>query len=121
MNVIKEMLHLWISGGIPCIFHQWTGLYCPGCGGTRATKALLKGEVLLSFFYHPLVLYCAVIAAWFAVSYLLYWRTKNPKYRLFLDTKYIYVGVGITVVNFLIKNYFLLARGLDLLEQLPKV
>lgn len=121
MNVLKEMVRLWMNGEIPCIFHEWTGLYCPGCGGTRAVKALLRGEVLVSFFYHPLVLYCAVIAVWFAISYFLYWRTGNPKYRLFLDAKFIYAGVVIIIVNFLIKNYFLIARGLDLLEKLPKV
>ena len=25
-----------------CLFHEWTGLYCPGCGGTRALYALLQ-------------------------------------------------------------------------------
>jgi hypothetical protein len=29
----------------PCLFHQMTGLHCPGCGGTRAMHALLHGRV----------------------------------------------------------------------------
>lgn len=29
----------------PCMFHQMTGLHCPGCGGTRAMHALLHGRV----------------------------------------------------------------------------
>ena len=31
-----------------CMFHQWTGLYCPGCGATRALAALLHGDVKAS-------------------------------------------------------------------------
>ena len=27
-----------------CLFHELTGLNCPGCGGTRAVRALLHGE-----------------------------------------------------------------------------
>ena len=31
-----------------CMFHQMTGLYCPGCGATRALSALLHGNVKAS-------------------------------------------------------------------------
>ena len=31
-----------------CIFYQWTGLYCPGCGATRAFSALLHGDIKAS-------------------------------------------------------------------------
>lgn len=27
-----------------CLFHEWTGLYCPGCGSSRALHCLLHGE-----------------------------------------------------------------------------
>lgn len=30
---------------LPCTFHQLTGLPCPLCGGTRATTALLHGDL----------------------------------------------------------------------------
>jgi hypothetical protein len=32
----------------PCAFNVLTGLYCPGCGGTRAVRALAQGDVLLA-------------------------------------------------------------------------
>lgn len=35
------------SGLLPaCIFHSWTGLYCPGCGSTRAFYELLHGHLV---------------------------------------------------------------------------
>ena len=116
------MEHLiWIlrEGRIPCLFHELTGFYCPGCGGTRAVLALLAGHPVLSFLYHPLVPYCALVALVFAVSYAIYWKTKDPRFRLYLSDAYVHVGLGIIVVNFLVKNYLLAAKGIDILEQLP--
>ncbi len=31
-----------------CMFHKMTGLYCPGCGATRALSAMLHGDVKAS-------------------------------------------------------------------------
>ena len=33
----------------PCTFHSLTGLYCPGCGGTRCAKSLLRGDLAGAF------------------------------------------------------------------------
>lgn len=31
---------------IPCLFHMLTGFYCPGCGITRMSLCLLRGDIL---------------------------------------------------------------------------
>lgn len=48
----------------PCLFHQLTGLYCPGCGSTRALHRLLHGNLAgawraspLLFLFLPLLIY----------------------------------------------------------------
>ena len=52
----------------PCPLHAYTGYYCPGCGGTRATFALLHGHLIRSFVLHPFVPYTAVFGGWFMLS-----------------------------------------------------
>ena len=56
---MDTILH--ILGRQPCMMQKLTGLYCPGCGGTRAVRALLAGHPLQSFLYHPFVLYAVVL------------------------------------------------------------
>lgn len=50
----------WIAQGAPCFIYSLTGWYCPGCGGTRAVKALLCGRLFDSIYYHPAVPYLAI-------------------------------------------------------------
>ena len=37
-----------------CIFHQLTGLFCPGCGSARALHALAHGHVAAALRFNPL-------------------------------------------------------------------
>lgn len=48
-----------------CPFHELTGLYCPGCGSTRALHALAHGELAAACRFNPLVvLALPLLAAW---------------------------------------------------------
>ena len=38
---------------LSCPFHDITGLYCPGCGGTRSLTALLHGHPLTALHENP--------------------------------------------------------------------
>jgi hypothetical protein len=51
-----------------CVFHQVTGLWCPGCGLTRGTYQLLHGHIgaaLSSNLFTPIAL-VAIITVWLA-------------------------------------------------------
>lgn len=40
--------HLWV-----CVFHEVTGLPCPGCGLTRGMTAFARGDVQQALHWHP--------------------------------------------------------------------
>lgn len=42
------------KGHYSCILKELFGIPCPGCGQTRAYKALFTGHILKAFYYHPL-------------------------------------------------------------------
>ena len=106
----------WITRqGFPCLFHLITGLYCPGCGGTRAVRAMLAGDLRLSFQYHPLVLYTAAVLTAELVSFAVSKAVKNPRWYLGHETLFVYIGAGIIAVNWVVKNVMLVFFGIDLL------
>ncbi|MDD4576477.1 MAG: DUF2752 domain-containing protein [Bacteroidales bacterium] len=39
-----------------CVYKNLTGYPCPGCGMTRSTISLFKGNIIDSFFYNPLAI-----------------------------------------------------------------
>ena len=39
---------------IGCPFRFFFGISCPGCGMSRSLFSLLKGDIHMAFFYHPL-------------------------------------------------------------------
>jgi len=48
---------------IPCPIHAVTGFYCPGCGSTRAVKAVLHGDLSLAFHDNALLMGSPVVIA----------------------------------------------------------
>ena len=44
-----------------CIIYRTAGIWCQACGGTRAVLALLRGELMQSFLYHPIVPYSVLV------------------------------------------------------------
>lgn len=98
----------------PCMFHEITGLYCPGCGGTRAVKALLGGHIITSFVYNPIVLYGAVMYIWFMGSQLLERLTRGKVKGLKYRHLYLWLALVIVVVNCLVRNVLLIKCGISL-------
>lgn len=103
---------LWLKNyiSIPgCWVAKHLGIYCPGCGGTRAVIALRHGRVIRSFFYHPLVVYfCAVYTAYVGTQTFArvfrFRRWRGLRWR----NEYLYIGLGLLAAHTVIRNILLL-------------
>ena len=109
------MIYRTFIGDLPsgeCAFKHVTGLYCPGCGGTRAMNALLSGHFVRAFVYHPFVPYCIIMWILYVGSHLLEIlhvpHIKGMKFR----TAYMWTGLGIIVLNWIVKNVLLIVLNL---------
>ncbi len=111
----EKLAALFWGAGIPCLFHLVTGAYCPGCGGTRAAKALLTGHVLTSIRYNPVVFYGAAVGGYFCLKWIAARLSKEKRPFSGRLEPFLYIGIVLALVNFIYKNYMLLARGVDLL------
>src|SRR5437868_6579561 len=65
---------------LPCIFHYFTGLHCPGCGATRCVHALLTGDVPQAFAYNPLFLLLSPLLLWEGCK-ITYWLWTGKSIR----------------------------------------
>ena len=100
----------------PCMFHAMTGLYCPGCGGTRAVYALLRGEVGMSLFYYPFVFYAAVLGTWFMVSQTIERLSRHTlPIGLRFRPVYLWIALILILVNFFVKNIALIVFHVKLM------
>ena len=55
----------------PCVFHELTGLDCPGCGAQRALHQLLHGNILAALRLNAMFVISLPLAAWFGTRWLL--------------------------------------------------
>ena len=85
-----------------CAFYALTGIVCPGCGGTRSVRFLLKGDFVRSFLYHPFILYffCAYIV--FMIYEFIKVHFKKVKKSFPVEIVCL-VGVGVLLLQWIIK------------------
>ena len=78
-------------------------------------RALLHGNLRMSFQYHPLILYAVLVLTVELISFALSRALKTPRWYLGHETLFVYIAAGIVVVNWIYKNVMLVFFGIDLL------
>lgn len=99
---------------IPCFFIRVFGFYCPGCGGTRALRALLHGHILKALWYHPFIPYFAVIYLGFLLTQGLHRLGVKGIRGWKFHYWYLWAGIIIIAVNWVVKNVLLLGFHIPL-------
>lgn len=86
-----------------CQFHQLTGLYCPGCGATRASYQLLHANVLAAL--HDNALYVATLCA-VALRGAWIWRQKRRgrMVRYFVSPAVLWCFLAVALVFTVLRN-----------------
>lgn len=105
----------WIIPILPdseCVIHSLFGIYCPGCGGTRAVITLLHGQFLKSAWYHPFVMYTVLMYAWFMISHTLE-KLQVPLIKGMKFEPWIMYGMLVMIgLNFVLKNVLSFCFGI---------
>lgn len=79
--IIFLFLNKVFNFAIPCLFHEITNLYCPGCGITRMFLALFKLDFYQAFRYNPLVFILLILSiVYFLVKKIGKLNFKFPNY-----------------------------------------
>lgn len=91
--------------GLPCPIHSLTGLYCPGCGASRALASLLRLDFYAAFRWNPLL----VPVLPFALFYLMWGSASWVRHgRNTLDErippKLLWALVVVVLLYFLLRN-----------------
>ena len=91
---------------IPCVFHEITNLYCPGCGITRMLFSIIKGEFYQAFRYNPLLFIMLPFFIFLLIDYL-YNSQKNKKslYQKIPNTVWIILLI-IVIIYGIIRNIY---------------
>lgn len=89
--IIMAILVLGFGIAIPCIFHELTGLYCPGCGATRAMIALSRGNIYQAIRYNS-VIFIDIPAVIAAIGIL----------KLTKHNKKVEIGVNVVIVTLIV-------------------
>lgn len=88
----------------PCWFHELTGLFCAGCGITRASHSLLNGQIIKAIDYNVLLpLFLLVILFWIVKigGIFIFNKTINLTYK----PKWLYWLIGgIVALFFVLRN-----------------
>ena len=104
-----------ISGGPGCMFNRVTGLYCPGCGGTRAFYYAVHLHFFKSILCHPIVMYALAAYFIFMINTLLVRFTRRFGFEGYPVTVTIIIGVVVILGQWVIRNVLILFWGITFL------
>ncbi|QJE98444.1 DUF2752 domain-containing protein [Luteolibacter luteus] len=89
----------WSTASPSCVIRRFTGLQCPGCGGTRCAVRLLDGDIAGAIAMNPLVVLLAALGTiW--IGYGVFREWKGEPRPLPLLPSWVAWSLAIVVIGF---------------------
>ena len=89
---------------IPCVFHEITGLYCPGCGITRCFISIINLDLMQAFRYNCLVFILLPLFMYIFIKKYYFWLL-NKECTIFSNRFYVVLAI-ITLLFGIFRNIF---------------
>lgn len=88
-----------------CLFHQFTGLQCPGCGSQRMLHALLHGDIAAAWSYNALLL--CVLPLLLPMLWLELDARRHPRLYMKVHSLPVIISVALIIVAWwILRNIF---------------
>jgi Protein of unknown function (DUF2752) len=87
-----------------CMFHQITGLNCPGCGSTRALHELLHGHVLAALHSNALLMLTLPFVIWLTARFLIRRRRGQTTADIVIRPSWLWIFLVATVIFTVLRN-----------------
>jgi hypothetical protein len=84
-----------------CMFHQVTGLDCPGCGAQRALHQLLHGNLIAALRLNAMFVLSLPLAAWYGPRMILRTFTRKPSGT---PPRWVWFYIGAWIVFGVVRN-----------------
>jgi hypothetical protein len=97
-----------ITGGLAleCALHKFTGLYCPGCGGTRCASALLHGNFAQAWGFNAMLTLGAIafaLCSFYLIARITLLGKSAPK-RPVIPTQWYWAGLAGLLLFTVLRN-----------------
>jgi hypothetical protein len=98
---------VWLYFGLRtpiCLFHEFTGIACPGCGATRCVRDVFRGDLTSAFLMNPLVFLTGILFVVYDCYAAIILALRLPRFRFdevppFLSTTARIAIPGIILLN----------------------
>lgn len=107
--------------GIPlfrCVLKEKFGIYCPGCGGSRALLSLLRGDFVSSFYFYPAMIPTVLLLFDLYVRLVVTAVTGDGRAVGSFRFRAFYAVLAIVLLTFLVRGLLWFGFGVDALGDL---
>lgn len=105
--IVYLILSLAFKPFIPCIIHEITGLYCPGCGLSRMILSIIRLDFYQAFRYNPLLFILFPFGLILVLEYLYsLFKKRTPIYEK-INNKVWIILIVILIIYGIVRNIYI--------------